>query len=202
MSIFQNSWLSLFIFPLLGYLSGSLSFALWVTRLVKGVDVREAGSKHATATNTVRQAGWGPGVLVLVLDIAKGFVPVYLASRLGAADWVVALTGALAVVGHCWPLFAGFRGGMGLATGGGGFLAVAPLAFAIGLGVLVSLLLIIRHSARASVFAGLLFTPVFWLFGLRGQILWLSTLVGLVIARRFTMDWRRQYRELWLDRNV
>jgi acyl phosphate:glycerol-3-phosphate acyltransferase len=62
-------------FAFLGYLSGSLPFAVWITRLVKGVDVRDAGSGHATTTNTIRQAGFFPGALVFFLDVAKGFVP-------------------------------------------------------------------------------------------------------------------------------
>ena len=72
-----------FIFPLLGYLSGSLPFSIWVTRYVKHVDVRDAGSGHATTTNTIRQAGFGWGALVLILDIAKGFLPTYLALQAG-----------------------------------------------------------------------------------------------------------------------
>jgi len=185
---------------LAGYLCGSLSFALWVTRRVKGLDVREAGSGHATTTNTIRQAGWGPGILVLALDIAKGFAPVYLAGRLGASPLVIALTAGAAVAGHCWPVFAGFRGGMGLATAGGAILARHPLALAIGLGVLLILVLTVRHSARASVFAGLLLAPTFWLFGYRDGLVGLAAVVGLVIAIRFLSDWRREYRELWLDR--
>ena len=68
-----------FLFPVLGYLFGSLPFSIWVTRFVRGVDVRDAGSGHATTTNTIRQAGFGWGALVLVLDLAKGFIPIYLA---------------------------------------------------------------------------------------------------------------------------
>ena len=68
------------LFPILGYISGSLPFSIWITRYVKNVDVRDAGSGHATTTNTVRQAGFGWGVLVLILDITKGFLPTYIAS--------------------------------------------------------------------------------------------------------------------------
>ena len=68
---------------LLAYLSGSLPFGLWITRLVKRVDIRDGGSGHITTTNTIRQAGWLPGALVLVLDVAKGFLPTYLALHLG-----------------------------------------------------------------------------------------------------------------------
>lgn len=187
---------------ILGYLSGSLPFSVWVTRLLKGTDVRAGGSRHATATNTMRQAGWAAGVLVLVLDIAKGFLPVYLASQFDIGIWGLAVTAGMVVVGHCWPVFAGFRGGMGLASAGGAFLAVSPLGFLIGLAVLVLLVLVLHHSARASVVTGVLLPWVLWIFGLRGDVFGVALAVGGVIALRFLIDWNRQYRELWLDRPV
>ena len=187
-------------FSLLGYLSGSLTFAIWITRLVKGVDVREAGSGHATATNTIRQAGFLPGALVFVLDVTKGFVPTWLALHYAPVAWIAPLTAALAVVGHCWPVFAGFRGGMGAATANGGMTAAFPFAILICYGLLIALTLIIRHSARASVLAGILFAPLLWLVGLRGPVLWIAAAVGVAIAFRFLIDWNRKYRELWLDR--
>ena len=105
------------LFPILGYLLGSLPFSIWVTRYVKNVDVRDAGSGHATTTNTIRQAGFGWGALVLILDIAKGFIPTYLAVSQNAPTYIVALTAAFAVLGHCYPVFAQCRGGNGCATG-------------------------------------------------------------------------------------
>jgi glycerol-3-phosphate acyltransferase PlsY len=187
-------------FGLLGYLCGSLPFAVWITRLVKGVDVRAAGSGHATSTNTIRQAGLLPGALVFILDVAKGFGPTWLALHYAPAAWIAALTAALAVLGHCWPVFAGFRGGMGLAPANGGMLAAFPFAIFITYGMLGLLTLVLRHSARASVVTGLLIAPLFWLIGLRGPILWIAAAVGLVVACRFLTDWNRKYRELWLDR--
>jgi acyl phosphate:glycerol-3-phosphate acyltransferase len=189
-----------FILPLLGYLSGSLPFSIWVTRYVKNVDVRDAGSGHATTTNTIRQAGFGWGALVLILDIAKGYIPTFLALRFTDNPWIIALTAAFAVAGHCWPLFAQFRGGMGLATFGGALLAVNWFAFLIGLGLLLALTLVIHHGARASILTGILMAPLFWLFNLRGDEFWIAIAGGLVIAYRFLIDWNRQYRELWLDR--
>ncbi len=187
-------------FSLLGYLSGSLPFAIWITRLVKGVDVRDAGSGHATTTNTIRQAGFLPGALVFVLDVAKGFGPTWLALHYAPAAWIAPLTAALAVIGHCWPVFAGFRGGMGLATANGGMMAAAPIAILITYAMLGILTLLLRHSARASVITGILFAPLLWLAGLRGPVLWIGVAVGVVIAFRFLIDWNRKYRELWLDR--
>jgi glycerol-3-phosphate acyltransferase PlsY len=187
-------------FPLLGYLSGSLPFAIWITRHAKHVDVRDGGSGHATTTNTIRQAGFGWGALVLVLDMTKGFLPTYLAIRYTGNPWIIALTAAMAVAGHCWPLFAQFRGGMGLATFGGALLAASWLACLVGLALLLALLLLLRHGARASVLAGVLIAPLFWILGLDGVELWIAVAGGLVIAFRFLIDWNRKYRELWLDR--
>lgn len=188
------------VFILLGYLSGSLTPSIWITRLIKGVDVRDAGSGHATTTNTIRQAGFGWGALVLLVDIGKGFIPTWLALTYAPAIWIVPLTAGAVVVGHCWPLFAGFRGGMGLASAGGSLLAATPLAFLAGLGILVILVLAIKHSARASVFTGIVMAPAFWVFGLRGIEFWIAISVGIVISFRFLIDWNRQYHELWLDR--
>jgi acyl phosphate:glycerol-3-phosphate acyltransferase len=195
--------LSSFIFPLLGYLSGSLPFSVWVTRYAKGVDVREAGSGHATTTNTIRQAGFGWGALVAVLDVAKGFIPTYMALSVGRdaiPPYIIPLTAACAVVGHCWPLFAKFRGGMGLAPFAGALFVVNWVSVVIGLSLLLTLLFTLRHGARASVLTGVLIAPLFWLFNLRGLEFWIGLTCGLVIAFRFLIDWNRKYRELWLDR--
>ena len=203
----NNVWI--IFLPVLGYMAGSLPFSIWITRYVKQVDVRESGSGHATTTNTIRQAGFGLGALVLILDMAKGFLPTYLAMHIRQVDssysqgillYIVPLTAAAAVAGHCWPLFAQFRGGMGLATFGGSLLAVNWLAMLLGLGLLISLLLLLRHGARASVLTGILISPFFWLLNLRGMEFRIAVACGLVIAYRFLIDWNRQYRELWLDR--
>lgn len=187
---------------LLGYLSGSLPFALWITRIFKGVDVRDAGSGHATTTNTIRQVGWGAGALVLALDISKGFLPVWLALHYGAGPWVLPLTIAAAVAGHCWPVFAGFRGGMGLAATGGGLMAISLIPAMTSLAMLIALTLLIKHSARAALFTGLLLGPLYYFMGEKGNILWAAVAAGIVLAVRFYSDWRREYRELWLDRET
>ena len=192
--------LSSFLLPLLGYLAGSLPFSVWVTRWAKGVDVRAAGSGHATTTNTIRQAGWGWGALVAVLDVAKGFVPTFLAVQYSGEIWVIVLTAALGLVGHCWPLFAQFRGGMGIAVFGGALFATNWVTAFIGLGLLLALLFTLRHGARAGVLTGILIAPLFWLLQFRGVEMWIALACGLVMAYRFLIDWNRKYRELWLDR--
>ncbi len=185
---------------LLAYLSGSLPFGLWITRLIKRVDIRDGGSGHITTTNTIRQAGWLPGALVLVLDVAKGFLPVYLAHRLDQPGWAVAITAGLSVAGHCWPVFAQFRGGMGLAVTGGAFLAISWQGFLVGFAILIFFVLVIRHAARGTFIASLVIPPVIWALFSATTILWVSIATSAVVAIRFTIDWNRKYRELWLDR--
>ena len=192
-----------FLFPLFGYLSGSLPFSIWVTRYVKNVDVRDAGSGHATTSNTIGQAGPGWAALVLILDLAKGFIPTYLALHVGQNEIlssVVPLTAACAVIGHCWPIFAQFRGGMGLATCGGALLAINWISFGIAFGFWLILMLAFRHPARASALTGIFMAPLFWLFNLRGHEFWVAMICGIIIASRFLVDWNRTYSERWLNR--
>jgi glycerol-3-phosphate acyltransferase PlsY len=184
----------------LGYLSGSLPFSVWITRLFRGVDLRDSGSGHATTTNTIRQAGFIPGALVLILDISKGFFPTWLALKYAPVSWIIPLTAAAIVIGHCWPVFAQFRGGMGLACAGGSLLAASLPSFFILIAVLILLTLTIRHPARASVVTGIAGAPVLWLLGFRGIEIWITVAVGIVIAGRFLIDWNRQYHGRWLER--
>ena len=129
------------VFFLLAYLLGSIPSAVWLGRVVKGIDLREHGSGNAGATNAFRVLGIPIGIAVLLMDILKG----YLAVNISLLQHEVAVgtegmmilrigLGAIAVVGHIFPLFAGFRGGKGVATMAGIGLAVHPLAALAAIG--------------------------------------------------------------------
>jgi glycerol-3-phosphate acyltransferase PlsY len=162
-------------FPLLAYFAGSLPFSLWITRLVAGIDIRDGGSGHASTTNTIRQVGWFPGVIVLLLDISKGFLPAYFAALQGFSLPVIVLSATLSVVGHCWPIFAQFRGGMGLATAFGGFLAIDITGGLITLAVLILMIFLYGHRARGSAAAGLSIAPILIGIGMDCSCPFLST---------------------------
>lgn len=191
--------------PLLGtlaltaaaYLLGSLPFGVWVGRARLGRDIRDSGSGHSGATNTIRQAGWAAGAAVLVLDIGKGWLAVWLAQRFGDGLWAPALAAGAVVAGHCWPVWAGFRGGMGLAAAGGAVLALAPLGFLAGLGALIAAAFSLRHSARSGFVVGLILPGLVWLVsGSLGAAAGAAA-AGWVVAGRALSDWNHRRRGVW-----
>ena len=108
-----------------GYLLGSLPFGYWAGRL-RGIDLRLTGSGNTGATNVMRVLGLKIGLPVMALDIGKGAAAVVIARALSSDDIVPVLAAAAAVTGHMYPLFLGFRGGKGVATGAGTMLALVP----------------------------------------------------------------------------
>jgi glycerol-3-phosphate acyltransferase PlsY len=115
--------------PLVAYLLGSIPFGLLLSKVFGAGDVRRAGSGNVGATNVARVAGPLAGILTLALDAAKGGAAVWLAGRFtsDSAGWMVA-AGLIALLGHCYPVWLRFRGGKGVATAAGMFLALCPPA--------------------------------------------------------------------------
>ncbi|MEX1132107.1 MAG: glycerol-3-phosphate 1-O-acyltransferase PlsY [Flavobacteriales bacterium] len=160
----EYPWVYSIAAVIIAYLFGSIPTSVWWGRAFHGMDVREHGSRNAGATNTFRVLGWRSGVPVLLIDIAKGFIPVRLLPNMStlqpdSPEWMwlrVALVIA-AVVGHLYPIFSGFRGGKGVATSLGGILAVHPGAAAICVAVFVLVFLISRYVSLGSLCAALTF---------------------------------------------
>ncbi|MSP22929.1 MAG: glycerol-3-phosphate 1-O-acyltransferase [Dehalococcoidia bacterium] len=113
---------------LLGYVLGSVQPGLVVGHLRGGIDVREYGSGKTGFTNSLRSMGLKAALLVLAGDLLKGVVPVLIGRFILDDPWAAAAGGAASILGHTWPVFSGFRGGRGVATAFGAFLAVSPLA--------------------------------------------------------------------------
>ena len=115
-----------------GYLAGSIPTAIWLGRLRHGTDIREHGSGNAGAANVFRVFGWRTALIVVSVDIGKGLLPTLYAAHLMMvateipAIYLQLMAGLAAIAGHIWTLFAGFRGGKGVATAAGVFLALAP----------------------------------------------------------------------------
>jgi glycerol-3-phosphate acyltransferase PlsY len=131
------------------YLAGSIPFGMVLAR-AKGVDLRSVGSGNIGATNVARAMGKGWAVLVLLLDAAKGFVPVWLGGRLGMSAAVIALAGGAAIVGHMFTVFLRGRGGKGVATSLGVALALSPIAALVGFGAYIAIFAVTRLSSLGS----------------------------------------------------
>jgi len=142
-----------------GYLLGSVSFALWLVRWRTGTDIRASGSGNAGATNVLRAHGKGLAIVVALLDVAKGTAAVLLVRLVTADPWYAAAAGFAAILGHVFPLYSGFRGGKGVATAVGAFLALAPLAMAVCLAVFVAVVAASRFVSLGSVVAVVLLPP-------------------------------------------
>lgn len=149
---------------LLAYMVGSVPNSLWIGRLFFNMDVRDHGSKNAGSTNTIRLLGYKAGIPVLLLDILKGWLAVkliYLTNYYipATGDYInfQLLLGLAAIIGHIFPVFAGFRGGKGVATLIGVILAIDPLSTLICIGVFMVTLLITKYVSLSSMIAGISF---------------------------------------------
>jgi glycerol-3-phosphate acyltransferase PlsY len=155
----------------IAYLLGSIPSAVWIGKQFHNIDVREHGSGNAGTTNVIRVLGWGTGIPVLIIDIAKGWIAAMLPVFFHLADKGSALltnlqiiVGIIAIIGHIFPVFAGFRGGKGVATIFGVLLAVQPLLTLCALGVFLVVLLITRIVSVSSMSAGISFPIILFLF--------------------------------------
>jgi glycerol-3-phosphate acyltransferase PlsY len=153
----------------LAYLIGSIPTAVWVSKKVYGLDIREHGSGNAGATNTFRILGKKAGIWVMIVDMLKGFAAVklsYLSLHLPGSESMVNLQvglGLCAVVGHIFPIWAGFRGGKGIATLFGMILAIQYyVAFSL-IGVFLAMLFLTNYVSLSSISASVAF-PVLILF--------------------------------------
>ena len=137
-----------------GYLLGNFNTGLVVSKLQAGIDIRRHGSGNAGATNMLRVLGSQSALLTLIGDIVKGLVAI------GIGYWLAGFPGGVAgataaIVGHCWPVFFGFRGGKGVATTVGALLCLFPVAGLLCVAVFVAVLLATRYVSLSSVLAAL-----------------------------------------------
>lgn len=176
---------------LLAYLLGSLSFGLLLARLYGGLDLRRAGSGNIGATNVGRTLGKIAGLLTLLGDGAKGLVAVWLAQTWGQAPALPAVTALVAVLGHVFPVYYGFRGGKGVATALGALLPTMPLPLLGGLLVWVIVVAIWRYISLGSILAALV-VPVFAVLGASpGPLVGAALMIAMLIVYKHRENWQR-----------
>lgn len=180
----------------LGYLLGSVPFGVLVTRLRRGVDVRSGGSGHTGALNTIRMAGLLPGLIVAFADMGKAVLAILIGQALDPSGWGAVLAGTAAIAGHCWPVFAGFRGGMGFASGIGVLLYLRFWSVPVLVLVWGVWLAVFRHFPRSQAATAASMPAVLWILGSDPQLLAFGFLAGGIVFLRHLHDLNR--RELTL----
>lgn len=173
------------------YLLGSIPTAYLLVKLNAGVDIREVGSGNVGSTNSFRAAGKKTGTLVFLIDVAKGFIPVYLANLIGG-EWMAVFAGLLVLIGHMFPLWLGFKGGKGVACALGIAFALVPLVALMALGVWLILALSTGYVSIASC-AAILSAALISLFM---QQPWMYTLLLFVITVLAVIRHRKNFENL------
>jgi glycerol-3-phosphate acyltransferase PlsY len=170
----------------LSYLLGATPTSYWVGRTFHGIDLREHGSGNLGATNALRVMGWRWAAPVMIVDVAKGFVPVWFFPGWagGSFAWTLAF-GAAAIVGHVFSVWVGFKGGKGVATSGGVFLALAPMAALGALGVWILVTFASRMVSVGSISAAVSLPILVWLLPDRGG----TALLGFTTALAVFVIW-------------
>ena len=162
--------LPLSIIVILSYLVGSIPTSIIVTKIFRGVDIRKYGSGNAGGTNVIRVLGWKAGVLVIAIDIFKGYVATMLVTKLmyGQIPFqnltpfeditvIRVIAGCAAILGHIWTAFGGFRGGKGIATAGGVLLGLATIEVLVAVGVFSLVFILSRYVSLGSISGAIAF---------------------------------------------
>lgn len=154
----------MYLFFIIAYLLGSIPTAVWLGKWKYNLDIRQHGSKNAGATNTFRVLGKKAGKLVLLIDVLKGVIAVSIPFLFRYAPWgseelsnVQLVCGILAVFGHIFPLFAGFRGGKGVATSLGIVLGIHPLGALVSLIIFLIVFLLFQYVSLGAIFSAICF---------------------------------------------
>jgi glycerol-3-phosphate acyltransferase PlsY len=152
------------IFGIIAYLLGSIPTAVWIGKSKYGIDIRKYGSKNAGATNTFRVLGKNAGIVVLSIDILKGFMasflPVIFINKNLQSNEIVdvqILSSFMAIIGHMFPVFEKFKGGKGVATSLGVIFGISPISAGIGLIIFLIIFLIFKFVSLAAIITALFF---------------------------------------------
>ena len=184
--------LKIIVYLLLSYLCGAIPFGYIVAKLFKHVDIRTLGSGNPGATNVYRSISKPLGVLTLILDVLKGFVPVYLISFINPEfQWMVISVAFVTIIGHTFTIFLRFKGGKGVATACGAFLAINPLSVLICLGVFIVVLAMFKYVSAASIMAALMLPISLYLLKELPEIVVFAGMISILVIVRHISNIKR-----------
>ena len=184
--------LNTFIVIVVSYLFGSFPTAILAGKILKKIDIRHYGSGNAGATNVFRVLGWKAGLGVLLIDMLKGFIPVFFIAPYFQPDpntviYYQVAAAVAAIAGHIWTIFAGFKGGKGVGTSAGAFLGLAPLPLLTALLFFIIIVGLTQYVSLGSLLASLVFLLVLllqkYMFGvaISNVLIYLSVVIVTLI---------------------
>jgi glycerol-3-phosphate acyltransferase PlsY len=179
-----------FLIPVIGYLLGSIPCGFLIVRLTAGADIRRQGSGNIGATNVFRKSRWA-GIGTLVLDGGKGFLAVLIARWMGGDPAWQAIAALAAILGHVFTVWLRFRGGKGVATGCGAYLAICPAAVVTTLAVFAVTVALTRYISLASILATGAFPLWAYLYGEPNAVLLWGAIGASVIILKHHQNIRR-----------
>lgn len=178
------------LITIVSYLLGSIPTG-YIVGTLAGIDIRKVGSGNVGATNVARTVGKTKGLLTLTADVAKGFIPVFVALRLGLSYTAVASVGIAAFLGHLYPVFLKFQGGKGVATALGVLLALAPMATLVLVAVFGVVVFFSRIASVSSIAAAVAAPITLWSFSYSPAIVAMSVFLAVMIILRHRGNIRR-----------
>ena len=176
--------MTFFCLIILSYFFGAIPSGVWIGKIFKSIDVRDYGSKNSGATNSYRVLGAKLGIAVLIIDVLKGFIPLYIASKFNLAYNDLVILGLVAILAHTFSCFISFKGGKGVATSLGVFLFLAPVITLILLVIFILVVYFTKYISLGSITAALLL-PIFTFFTHRDSYLFaLSVIIAIFVIYR------------------
>lgn len=184
--------IKIIIYLILSYLCGAIPFGYIVAKVFKNIDIRKHGSGNPGATNVYRTVSKPLGVLTLVLDILKGFLPVYFVTLINpTTNWIVILVAFITIFGHIFTVFLNFKGGKGVATGCGVFLALNPLATLICFVIFIVILSIFKYVSFGSIIAAMMLPITLFFLNSEPEIVLFAGVVAILVVFRHISNVKR-----------
>jgi glycerol-3-phosphate acyltransferase PlsY len=181
-------WVPILIVVLVAYLLGSIPSSVWIGKIFYGIDVREHGSGNAGTTNTIRILGYKAGIPVFIIDALKGWFAVFLTKivfgyfpSIEMPEYMSLIAAVAVVLGHIFPVFAGFRGGKGVATLLGVGFGLIPIPALIALGIFMVVLLCFGYVSLASITAAVTLPFITYFFVMPGKLLLLLLTIAVAV---------------------
>ena len=176
--------MTFFCLIILSYFFGAIPSGVWIGKIFKNIDVRDYGSKNSGATNSYRVLGAKLGIAVLIIDVLKGFIPLYIASKFNLKYNDLVILGLVAILAHTFSCFISFKGGKGVATSLGVFLFLAPVIALILLVIFILVVYFTKYISLGSITAAFLL-PIFTFFTHRDTYLFtLSVVIAIFVIYR------------------